>query len=283
MGTLGMIFDIKQFAVFDGPGIRTTVFFKGCPLRCRWCHNPEGISFAPQLMVSKNSCIRCEKCREVCSHPERCIHCGNCVEVCPLRLRKICGKQYSAEELAEILIKDKEFLQGNGGGITFSGGEPLAQHVFLFELIEKLDGVHTAIETSGYCAPEIFQRAVAEIDYIIMDLKLIDSTKHKFYTGADNERIIRNFNYLKTGPKPFVVRVPLIPGVNDTDENLKQTALLVKDSVNLVRVELLPYHKTAGAKYGMVGMTYEPAFNTEQKPKANTACFTELGIPYIVM
>ena len=283
MNTMGTIFDISQFAVFDGPGIRTTVFFKGCPLRCQWCHNPEGLSFTPQLMVSHHSCIHCGNCVKVCSHPEGCISCGECITACPLRLRKLCGTQYTPEDLAKLLLKDKDFLERNGGGITFSGGEPLAQPYFLLELIEQLGDIHTAIETSGYCDSEVFQSVVAKLDYIIMDIKLVDSIKHKQYTGVSNEKIIRNLEYLKTCNKPFVIRVPLIPGVNDTNENLTQTALLLKDAPKLIKVELLPYHKTAGSKYSMVNMVYAPTFDINQKANINTTCFTDHGISCMVL
>lgn len=283
MSILGTIFDIKQFAVFDGPGIRTTVFFKGCPLHCQWCHNPEGLSFAPQLMVSQNSCIHCGKCREACSHPEGCVNCGECVIACPLRLRKMCGTQYTPQGLAIELLKDKDFLQHNGGGITLSGGEPLAQPRFLLELLEELGDIHTAIETSGFCNSDIFQQIVKKIDFVIMDIKLVDKEQHKHYTGVDNTPILKNLAYIKESGKPFIVRVPLIPGVNDTNRNLSQTALLLQDTPNLVKVELLPYHKTAGAKYSMVGKKYAPTFDIEQKPNANTACFTDYGIPCTVL
>lgn len=283
MSTIGTIFDISQFAVFDGPGIRTTVFFKGCPLRCEWCHNPEGLFFTPQMMVSHQSCIHCGKCSGVCSHPEVCINCGECVTVCPLHLRKLCGTQYTPENLAKILLKDKDFLKRNGGGITFSGGEPLAQPSFLLELLEWLGDIHTTIETSGYCDPEVFQSVLTKLDYIIMDIKLVDSIEHKLYTGVNNEKIIKNLEYLKTCKKPFVVRVPLIPGVNDTNENLTETALLLKDAPNLIKVELLPYHKTAGSKYSMINKVYAPTFNINQKVNTNTTCFTDHGISCMVL
>ncbi|NJD04859.1 MAG: radical SAM protein, partial [Ruminiclostridium sp.] len=145
----GIIFDIEEFALYDGPGIRKTVFFKGCPLRCTWCHNPEGICFNKELLVSKSACINCKRCKSVCSH-NVCVACGMCVTVCPLRLRKVCGTVYDAKDLAAELLKDRDFLEKNNGGITISGGEPLAQPEFLWELLERLKPVHTAIETSGH-------------------------------------------------------------------------------------------------------------------------------------
>ena len=178
MSAEGVIFDIKQFAVFDGPGIRTTVFLKGCPLRCMWCHNPEGLSFQPQLMVSQNGCIHCGRCKAVCKHLDHCVLCGDCVRACPNRLRKICGDRISAEALAHKLLRDKEYLSGEGGGVTFSGGEPCGQPEFLLECLDRLSEMHRAIETSGYCSPEIFGKIIQRLDYIIMDLKLMDEKEH---------------------------------------------------------------------------------------------------------
>lgn len=281
----GLIFDIKEFAVFDGPGIRTTVFFKGCPLRCQWCHNPEGLSFQRELMVSPNGCRNCGRCLEVCPNGGRgnCRLCGRCVEVCSLHLRKICGEEYTAAELAERLNKDRTFLQRNGGGVTFSGGEALAQPLFLKDVLARLPGLHKAVETSGYCEPEIFREIVALLDYVIMDIKLADDTLHKKYTGVSNKKILENLEYLKRGGKPYVIRVPLIPGVNDTDENLRQTAALLRGAKDLELVELLPYHTTAGAKYSMVNREYTPEFDTQRKVNGNPAYFQELGFPCRVL
>jgi pyruvate formate lyase activating enzyme len=283
MSKTGIVFDIKQMAVFDGPGIRTTVFFKGCPLRCQWCHNPEGLSFFPQLMVSHNSCIHCGNCTAACSHPNQCVNCGECVSVCPLRLRRIAGTRYTAKDLAGILLQNKDILQANQGGVTFTGGEPLAQHEFLLELIDELEGMHTAIETSGYCAPESFKSVIDRLDYVIMDIKLVDSGLHKQYTGVDNELILKNLSYLGRSGKPFVIRVPLIPGVNDTDDNINATAELVQGMECLQKVELLPYHQTAGAKFSMIGEQYSPSFNTEQPANRNTSCFANHGIACSVL
>lgn len=275
----GLVFDIKQFAVFDGPGIRTTVFLKGCPMRCQWCHNPEGMSFNPELMVSYHSCIHCGRCKAVCSHPEKCIACGVCIDVCPLHIRKIVGTYYTASELAAILLRDKDFLKKNQGGITLSGGEPLAQPEFVYELLRELTELHTAIETSGYCDREVFERIISRVDYVIMDIKLVDRELHRKYTGVDNQKILQNLEYLKSCDKEFVIRVPLIPNVTDTEENLTRIALLLKGAKNLVRVELLPYHKTAGAKYSMLGKIYAPAFDVNGIPKCNIDIFRSLDIP----
>ena len=279
----GTIFDIKQMAVFDGPGLRTTVFFKGCPLRCQWCHNPEGLNPYPQLMVSHHSCRRCGRCRAVCTHPDGCVNCFSCIPVCPLQLRKKAGTVYTSEELAKKLLKNKEILEMNGGGITFSGGEPTMQADFLLEVTDLLEGMHTAIETCGYCKEEVFLRVTDRLDFVMMDIKLADAEKHKKYTGVDNAPILRNLENLKRSGKPFVIRVPLIPGVNDTEENLTATAELLAGAEHLQKVELLPYHQTAGAKYEMLNKEYAPDFDTEREVNKMTSCFTDRQIPCSVL
>ncbi|WP_343246633.1 glycyl-radical enzyme activating protein [Diplocloster hominis] len=279
----GIIFDIKEFAVFDGPGIRTTVFFKGCPLQCMWCHNPEGMSFAPELMTSPNGCLHCKRCTQVCPSPSKCQVCGKCIEVCPMRLRKICGTAVTPRELAGRLLKDRDFLVKNEGGVTFSGGEPFAQPEFLEACIRELNGLHTCVETSGFCEGERFKRIVGLLQFVIMDIKLVDDERHRYYTGVSNRKILANLEQLKSGNTPYMIRVPLIPGVNDTEKNMEQTAALLTNAGPLVRVELLPYHKTAGAKYGMVGKVYQPGFQTEQRPICHTGPFEKRGIPYKIM
>jgi pyruvate formate lyase activating enzyme len=260
----GTIFNIEEFAVHDGPGIRKLVFFKGCPLRCSWCHNPEGLSFEKELMVSHAACINCGRCKDICINSE-CINCGNCVEVCPLRLRKISGQEYEAHELAEILLMGKEVLINSGGGITISGGEPLAQPEFLFELIRFLKPVNVAIETSGYAKSDLFRRMVSDTDLIMMDIKHTNCEIHKQFTGVGNAQILKNLDYLCSSHTPFIIRIPLIPGVNDTLSNMEQTAVLIKDARSLEGVELLPYHQTAPAKYKMLNKKFTPGFDTEQK------------------
>jgi len=274
----GTIFDIKQLAVFDGPGIRTTVFLKGCPLRCQWCHNPEGLSFKPQLMVSVGSCFHCGQCKTVCESPEQCIVCGKCIRKCPLRLRRIAGIQISSEELSAKLLKDKDYLDAQGGGVTFSGGEPTAQPDFLLDCLRKISPMHRAIETSGYCAPEKFLEILQEVDYVLMDIKLVDDTLHKHFTGVSNQVILKNLEQLKQSGKPFRIRIPVIPGVNDSVTNFDATAELLQDAKNLEKVELLPYHRTAGAKYEMVAKQYHPEFDEEQVPNMDMKPFLSRGI-----
>ena len=278
----GIIFNIEEFAVHDGPGIRKLVFFKGCPLRCMWCHNPEGLSFKKELLVRSDACISCGRCTELCINNE-CITCGNCVDGCPLRLRKICGEEIEVYELAEKLLKGKEVLINSGGGITISGGEPLAQPAFLFDLIQQLKPIHIAVETSGYAKKEVFQKIVAETDLVFMDIKHTDSQIHKKYTGVDNHLILENLKFLCQSDTNFQVRIPLIPGVNDTHDNMEQTALLIRDAKHLIRVELLPYHRTAGAKYSMSGRKYSPDFNINKNVNIFRDVFEKYNINVTVL
>ena len=247
---MGTIFDIKEMAVHDGPGIRTTVFFKGCPLRCKWCHNPEGLSFEPQLMYKDIRCIDCKSCQRECEHPE-CQPFGRCIHACPENCLEISGRIVTAKELAKELKESAEILDNSFGGFTFSGGEPLAQPEFLLELIEELKGYHLCIETSGFCDSEIFKSIIDKLNFIIMDIKIADSELHKKYTGVGNELILKNFAILKESGKPYIIRTPLIPGITDTKENLSSIEKKIGS-----RWEKLPYNAAAGAKYKMLGMEY---------------------------
>lgn len=248
----GVIFDIKEMAVHDGPGIRTTVFFKGCPLRCKWCHNPEGLSAQPQLMFKEARCIKCGRCMTKCGHPE-CQPFGRCIHICPQNCLEITGRTVEAKELVKELKENAEILGDSFGGFTFSGGEPLAQSEFLIELMNELRDSHLCIETSGYAPNEIFQEVIKGLDYIIMDIKLADSEQHKRFTGVGNEIILSNFAFLKNSGKPYLIRTPLIPNITDTDENL----YAIKKLIGASNWEQLPYNKMAGAKYKMLGMSYE--------------------------
>ena len=277
----GHVFDLEEFAVYDGPGIRYAVFLKGCPLRCRWCHNPEGLSAAPQIMVSQ-LCVHCGACRQVCPSPERCTGCGACIRVCPSGARRLCGREMTAEAVAEKIRPSLPVLQLNGGGVTFTGGEALMQPDFVLAVRALLPEAHAAVETSGYAAPEVFQRVAKAMDLVIMDVKLADLRLHRQWTGVDNGLILQNLDWLRESGIPFWIRIPLIPTVNDTEENMRRTAALLKGAPRLERVELLPYHKTAGAKYGAVGMNYDPGFPTGQEPQIHLEPFQEAKIPCVV-
>ena len=247
----GRLFSIEEFAVNDGPGIRTTVFLKGCPLRCAWCHNPEGWSPEPQWLDKKGR-------------------------------KELCGFEITAEDLAERLLRDKDLYLDSGGGITFTGGEPLMQWEFLCRVMELLPGVHKAVETSGFASPKAFSVVLDRADLLLYDVKLADSLLHRRYTGVGNESILANLKALCMSGKPFVARVPLIPGVNDTADNMEATARLLEGAKGLQRVELLRYHRTAGAKYPMLGMTYEPPFDEDREPQIIDR-FTEKGIKLMIL
>ncbi len=249
---IGTIFDIKEMAVHDGPGIRATVFLKGCPLRCKWCHNPEGFTSEPQLMYKDVRCIGCKNCQKECDHPE-CQPFGRCIHACPENCLEISGKKVTAKELAEELKKSADILGNDFGGFTFSGGEPLAQPQFLLELIEELKDYHLCIETSGYADSEIFETVINKLDFVIMDIKSADSERHKKYTGVGNEQILKNFQILNCSGKPYIIRTPLIPNITDTKENLDA----IKEIIGKSEWEKLPYNAMAGAKYKMVGIDFE--------------------------
>lgn len=251
--TSGTVFSIEEFAIHDGPGIRTTVFLKGCPLRCTWCHNPEGQDFEPETMVKKGE-------------------------------KSVCGERLSPEELASKLIRNEEIFKMNGGGVTFTGGEPLSQAQFLLEVLEKLDGrIHTAIETSGYAPKEVFRMVTDKVDLVMIDIKMVDPKRHMEWTGHSNALILSNLETLIGSGKPFIARIPLIPGVNDGRENLEATAALLEGATGLQRMELLPYHKTAGAKYPMVSREYLPGFDTEVPPRLDTEPFGKRNIKTMIL
>ncbi|MBO5200297.1 MAG: glycyl-radical enzyme activating protein [Clostridia bacterium] len=249
---IGTIFDIKEMAVHDGPGIRTTVFFKGCPLRCIWCHNPEGLVAQPQLMFKEARCTGCRRCFVQCNHPD-CRKFGRCIHVCPQNCLEVAGRTVEAGKLASELKASADILGDTFGGFTFSGGEPLAQPEFLLSLIEELKPHHLCIETSGYTDPDTFGRVIEKLDYIIMDIKLADSEKHQKYTGVGNELILKNFSILKNSSKPYLIRTPLIPDITDTEENLAA----IKEIIGGSPWEKLPYNVAAGAKYKMLGMKFK--------------------------
>lgn len=248
---IGTIFDIKEMAVHDGPGIRTTVFFKGCPLRCIWCHNPEGLVTEKQLMYKEVRCIDCKNCMKECDHAE-CQPFGRCIYACPENCLEIVGRDVSVKELAEELKKSADVLGDSFGGFTFSGGEPLAQSDFLIELIDELKDYHLCIETSGFCNSQTFKKIIEKLDLVIMDIKLANAQKHKEYTGVTNEKILGNFCILKQSGIPHIIRTPLIPNITDTKENLDAIREIIGDSV----WEKLPYNQMAGAKYKMLGKKY---------------------------
>jgi len=247
----GLVFDIKEFAVHDGPGIRTTVFLKGCPLACSWCHNPEGRSPEPQTLHS------------------------------PTGTRTV-GQRFTSADLAARLNEQAAILRANEGGVTFSGGEPLQQAPFVAEVIDQLDDIHVLLDTSGYAPEPEFLLVALRCHLVYYDLKLMDPELHRRYTGVSNEQILHNLHVLSEIGIPFVIRVPLIPGVTDTDENLSAIASTVDGLAGLVRVDLLPYNKAAGGKYQAAGMQFQPDYDESRPLNINTAIFEGSGIPVSV-
>lgn len=245
--TSGIVFDVKEFCLHDGPGIRTTVFLKGCPLACTWCHNPEGQSRQPQVMQGPAG-------------------------------ERIAGREYTAVELAALLKQQAAILRANEGGVTFSGGEPLMQADFVGEVMAQLQDMHVLLDTSGYGQEEDFHQLARSSDLVYFDLKLIDSRLHRHYTGCDNDLILSNLNLLDEIRKPFVVRVPLVPGVTDTDQNLADIARVVRGLSALERVELLPYNKAAGSKYQAAGMAFKPDYDESGPLNLNLTPFEQAGI-----
>lgn len=269
-----LIFDIKEFGLHDGSGLRTTVFFKGCPLKCVWCHNPEGQSFLRGKTKNPNKCVSCGLCQRECNHPE-CNGLGACTKICPNDNVKAVGEYYTPQELSQKLLKNKVFLEG--GGVTFSGGEPLCQGDFILETIKYLGNIKTAVETCGYVETKDFLRVTDKIDDIFMDIKLIDEDDHIKYTKKSNRLILENAKSILS--KRFVtVRIPLIPAITDTDKNLKGIMEFLLPYKDNVKVELIPYNKMTGAKYKNLGRKYTPEFDENALINKNTGIFTEKGI-----
>lgn len=278
----GCVFSIEEFSVYDGPGIRTTVFLKGCPLRCSWCHNPEGQSKDIEIVRSPNGCIECHNCiNSAKTENGRLYFTTESIQKCPMGLLRVCGEKIDSTALCEKLLKNQKLLQN--GGVTFSGGEPFVQSTFLLECLDVLHGqLHTAIQTCGYCDAELFDKAITKADYFLFDLKLIDDDMHQKYTGVSNRKILRNFSVLARSGKAFVVRIPLIPSVTDTVENITGIIKLLKENgVNYV--ELLPYNKMAGGKYKMLGRRYTPLFDEQQSVNINEDLFAQSNIDFKVL
>ncbi len=247
----GTVFDIKEMAVHDGKGIRTTVFLKGCPLRCKWCHNPEGLSAKPQLMYKEARCLHCDLCKKSCEH-EECKPFGRCLHICPENCLTVTGKEVDDKTLTEELKTSAEIMGDSFGGFTFSGGEPLMQSGFLLKMLDNLKDYDLCIETSGYADGETFKTVIDKLDFVIMDIKLADREQHKKYTGVYNDLILKNFEILKNIGKPYIIRTPLIPDITDTKDNLDKIKEIIGDS----KWEQIPYNQMAGAKYKMLGLDY---------------------------
>ena len=281
----GTLFSIEEFAPFDGPGIRTTVFLKGCPLRCSWCHNPEGQDPHPTYLKKHTGCLSCGACLAHAQKDERGQVCftSRSADACPLGLLSLCGEEYTVDALLSRLLPLAPILNASGGGVTFSGGEPLFQPDFLLSALKALKGqLHTAVQTSGFAEKKVFDRILSQTDYMLFDIKLMDHAAHKHHCGVTNERILANFRTLAGSDVPFTVRVPLIPTVTDTEENLTAIAVLLS-SLGVTRVELLPYNRAAGAKYASLLRTYTPTFDETLSVKAHEKIFRSYGVEPKIM
>jgi len=266
----GMIFDIKQYAINDGPGIRTTVFFKGCPLSCWWCHNPESQRRSPQLIYRANRCTLCAECVDDCplgaislaggAHTDlqRCDHCGLCAEACFNGARELLGREMTVAQVMKEIERDVLFFDTSGGGVTFSGGEPLLQRGFLLELLQRCreHEVHTVLDTSGYATWDVLDSLRGYVNLFLYDLKLMDDERHRLYTGVSNKLILSNLQMLTERGHPVFIRIPLIPGLNDDIQNLRQTGEFLSRLENISAVELMGYHDIARAKYESLGLEY---------------------------
>ena len=262
-----LICDIKRFAVHDGDGIRTTLFFKGCPLKCVWCHNPESISPKPQLAYYTHKCIECGECVKVCKqrahiyqekkhifNPELCIGCGKCEDVCLGNALKLYGKEYTLEQLLPILLEDREFYESSGGGVTISGGECLLQVEFCTELLQELkkEGIHTAVDTCGFVPREALEKVIPYVDVFLYDMKAVDEDVHMRCTGQSNVRILENLKYIDSCNKRIEIRIPYVPEYNSNQRG--KMIDFIKELRNITKVEVLAYHNYAGSKYDALFM-----------------------------
>jgi len=264
-----VIFDIVHSSFVDGPGIRTTVFFKGCNLKCAWCHNPESQSGKTQMMFYRNKCTGCGKCKEICpNHMKFCELCGKCEIYCPADARKICGRKYTTEEVLEEVLRDKSFYENSGGGVTFSGGECMLQIDFLLEILKKCkeNGIHTAVDTAGHVPFECFERILPYTDLFLYDIKCFDSEVHKKYVGVGNELILQNLEKLLQAGAKVWIRIPVIPEVNDSIEEMQSIKAFIEQIGKPEKIELLPYHALGENKYNAIGLEVQKfcAPNAEQ-------------------
>ena len=268
----GVIFDMQRFSVNDGPGIRTTVFFKGCPLRCLWCHNPESKRAAPELLYYGERCIGCGACREVCERGchtvgeihefrrDACAACGRCAAVCPEEALRLAGRRVTVEEVLAYVLRDRPFYETSGGGMTLSGGEPMAQLPFVRALLTaaKAAGLHTAMETCGYAPWEQYREVAPLVDLFLYDFKETDDARHRRYTGVSNVQILENLRRLDGIGAEIVLRCPIIPSYNDTEAHFSGIAATANALHGIREIHVEPYHPLGKSKAEALGISYEP-------------------------
>jgi pyruvate formate lyase activating enzyme len=267
----GIVFNIQKYSLQDGPGIRTTVFLKGCPLCCAWCHNPEGISAQPEIVVVESRCAVCGECRTACPLPGAldgsgplstqnpdCLHCAACVDACPGGARQVIGRTLSVADVMAEVLRDRIFYEDSGGGVTFSGGEPLAQPHFLRALLEacQTHGIHAALDTTGFARWEHL-RAAADLSRLVLyDLKAFDEQLHRRLTGVPNGQIIENLLALDRVHSNIWIRLPIVPGSNDDLADLRRKADFVARLRHVTQVNLLPFHRTGVHKFTRLGLNH---------------------------
>ncbi len=267
----GLVSKIQRYSIKDGPGIRTTVFLKGCSMQCAWCCNPELINPQPEILKDQKLCIHCGECFSNC--PEDaifkeaneyvinrtlCTACGICVEVCPVGAYELIGRSMSVNELMFELVKDRVFYEVSDGGVTFSGGEPTLQHRFVRRVAQEMIGnqIHVALDTCGNVPWEYLQDLLDVVDLVLYDIKFVDNEKHTRFTGVDNKVIMQNAEKLSDAGIPLIIRLPLLPGINDTIEEIKEIVSFIEWLEIVKRVDILPYHKLGTGKYPMLGKEY---------------------------
>jgi pyruvate formate lyase activating enzyme len=296
---MALLFDLKRYALHDGPGIRTTLFLKGCPLRCVWCHNPESWSSAPQRLYKSAKCIGCASCVDACPEgalkltPEGvrptgrpCIRCGACADACPALAMEICGREWPLDELMAEVEKERDIMADSGGGVTLSGGEPLLHPSYTLELLAELGrrGFHRAVDTTLYAAPDVVHSVAAACDLFLVDLKVMDCNAHQRYTGVPNELILDNLRLVASLGVPYWIRIPLIAEVNASEANLAATAAFLRTLPRLPdEVDLLPYHDIGKGKHDRLGTTYNPdslplSAPSKEKQEASVRLLTDAGL-----
>lgn len=301
---MALIFDIKRFSINDGPGIRTTLFLKGCPLHCVWCHNPEGRDSRPQIFYDRKKCIGCQSCVQVCpqqllqltsdgivrlsteQHAGECLLCGCCTNECPTLALKMSGREWSMDELMAVVEKERKVMEDSGGGVTLCGGEPLMHPDYTCGLLDELGrrGFHRAVDTALYASEYVIREVASRCELFLVDLKVMESEQHRFYTGVSNEPVLSGIRLLSTLGVPYWIRIPLIVGVNADENNIRRSAAFLASLPTPPEViGLLPYHDIGRGKHEKMGATYNPdqlpfAAPSEEEMQTAITLFSSLGL-----